>query len=162
MSLANLRILVADDNANMRAVIRTLLQGLGCHKVVEANDGADALEVMRSAPVDIAIVDLLMDPLDGLDFIRLVRTSTDSVDPHLPIIVLSAHSDRARVTQARDAGANEVMVKPVSANSLALRLNSIIRNPRAFVRSSGYTGPDRRRKQDPRYTGTMRRATDKK
>src|SRR2546423_87136 len=87
---------------------------------------------------------------------RHIRSSPDSPDPFAPIVMLSGHTEKARVMQARDAGITEFMAKPVSARSLYARIVSIIENPRPFVRTKDYFGPDRRRQMLP-FEGPERR-----
>jgi len=86
-----------------------------------------------------------MEPLDGIDFTRMVRTAPDSPNPFVPIIMLTAHSSMERVIQARDSGVNEFLAKPVTAKGLYNRIATVIESPRQFVRASEYFGPDRRR-----------------
>ncbi len=86
-----------------------------------------------------------MEPLDGVDFVRLVRTANDTPNPYVPIIMLTGFTEMRRVTEARDAGINEFLAKPVSAKAIYQRLATIIDNPRPFVRSKTFFGPDRRR-----------------
>jgi DNA-binding response OmpR family regulator len=71
--------------------------------------------------------------------------------------MITGHSERSRVSAARDAGVNEFLVKPVTAKSLMERLTLIVNKPRNFVKSKNYFGPDRRRRPDPNYGGSERR-----
>jgi len=143
-NLDRLNFLVVDDNKHMRALVKTLLHTLGSKNVQEAADGADAFKELRVVPADIIICDWAMSPLDGMDFVRLVRTGKDSPNPFIPIIMLTGHTEMHRVLDARDAGVNEFLAKPISAKSLLARIRSIIENPRPFVRSGGYFGPQKR------------------
>jgi hypothetical protein len=65
-----------------------------------------------------------------------------------------------RVNEARDVGVNEFLSKPVTAKGVLERLNRVVENPRAFVRTPDYFGPDRRRRSDPSYEGPKRRSSD--
>jgi two-component system, chemotaxis family, chemotaxis protein CheY len=75
----------------------------------------------------------------------------------VPIIMLTGHSERTRVTNARDAGITEFMVKPISAKALYQRILNVVVNPRPFVRTKTFFGPDRRRNVNPNYSGPERR-----
>jgi len=75
--------------------------------------------------------------------------------------MLTAHSERKRVTAARDAGVTEFMVKPISASALHQRIVNVIANPRRFIKTATYFGPDRRRNNAPGYTGPERRRSGK-
>jgi len=158
--LESLRVLLVDDNQHMRAIVTTVLSGVGVTQVKETRDGAEALDLLREWPADLAIVDFHMAPLDGVEFTRMVRNAPDSRNPYLPIIMMTGHSERTRVEEARDAGVTEFVVKPVTAKAVLERIHAVIYHPRPFVRTSEYFGPDRRRKQDPAFAGPWRRATD--
>ncbi|MGB0682993.1 MAG: response regulator [Magnetovibrionaceae bacterium] len=156
-NLERLNFLIVDDNRHMRALVKTILHALGCKNVVEASDGADAFKELKHFAADIIICDWNMDPLDGIDFTRLVRTGADSPNPFVPIIMLTGHTEMNKVTEARDAGVHEFLAKPIAARGLYARIKAIIEKPRAFVRSKTYFGPDRRRKDSPQYNGPDRR-----
>lgn len=142
--LGELKVLLVDDNQHMRAIISTILIGIGVRDIREARDGAEGLQALRDWPADIAIVDFRMDPLDGVEFTRLVRNSPDSRNPYLPIIMMTGFADRPRVVEARDAGVTELVVKPVTARAIIDRLNAVVFRPRPFVRTMDYFGPRRR------------------
>lgn len=158
--LSALRVLLVDDNPHMRALVFAMLQGLGMKELYEARDGEQALERMRREPVDIALVDFLMRPVDGVHFTREVRNSPRSPDIYLPIIMMTGHSERSRVEEARDAGVTEFVVKPLTVQGLVSRINAVIQRPRPFVRCDGYFGPDRRRRVEPAFGGPWRRRGD--
>lgn len=159
-SLAALQVLLVDDNPHMRTIASAVLKSAGIRKVLEAADGGAALEMLRQHAFDLAIVDYKMFPLDGVEFTRLVRNSPDSVNPFLPIIMMTGHSGKERVYTARDAGVTEFLVKPITAKAVLDRIQSVIFKPRPFVKTEGYFGPDRRRVTPPNYRGPYRRATD--
>jgi len=158
--LDRLSVLVVDDNQHMRSLVRTILESLGVSQIMEARDGAHALEKMAQTQIDLMIVDWNMEPMDGLALTRYLRTAEDSPDQFVPVIMLSGHTERARVMEARDAGVTEFMAKPVSARSLYARIVSIIENPRPFVRTAEYFGPDRRRQMLPFEGPDRRKAGD--
>ena len=157
-----MRVLVVDDNQHMRAIVGVMLNSFGIKMVREAKDGADAIDALRRWPADLAICDFLMDSMDGVEFTRQVRNATDSPNPYLPVVMLTGHSELSRVTEARDAGVTEFVVKPLTAKALVDRINTVIFKPRPFIRSRDYFGPDRRRKDDPFFAGPFRREDDRK
>jgi len=152
-----LKILLVDDNQHMRVLLTEILRAIGVRAVLEAEDGAEALTLMRAHPIDIVMTDLAMTPLDGIDFVRRLRNAPDSPNQLTPVIMVTGHSTSRRVTEARDAGVNEFLAKPVTARGVLERVVEIIDNPRPFVRSRDYFGPDRRRKADPYFVGPYRR-----
>jgi two-component system chemotaxis response regulator CheY len=141
----------------MRSIVGAVLKSIGVKDIREARNGAEALSLLREWPTDLAIVDFRMEPIDGVEFTRLVRTAKDSKNPYLPIIMLTGYADRTRVVEARDAGVTEIIVKPMTASAVISRLNAVIFHPRSFVRTDDYFGPCRRRKTMPEYSGVERR-----
>ena len=144
----------------MRSIVGAILKGSGIRNVRDARDGAEGLDLLRQFPADIALVDFNMFPIDGVEFTRMLRNAADSSNPYLPIIMITGHSERSRVIEARDAGVNEFVVKPLTARALLSRLDSVIMRPRPFIRCKSYFGPDRRRTTDKAYAGPFRRNTD--
>ncbi len=108
---------------------------------------------------DIALVDWVMEPEDGIYFVKNIRGAEDSPNRLMPIIMVSGYSEESRVLAARDAGANEFVVKPFSATSLFTRIQWVVENPRRFVTTDTYFGPDRRLKDVP-FKGDDRHAGD--
>jgi CheY-like chemotaxis protein len=158
---ASLRVLVADDNPNMRTILVQMLKSLGILSVVEARDGQHAFETLGRWEADLAIVDFQMQPVDGVQFTRMMRTGPGTPNPYLPIIMLTGHSEEHRVGAARDAGVTEFLVKPVNAKDLLDRFHSVVYRQRPFIKTATYFGPDRRRKVDPRHKGPWRREADR-
>jgi CheY-like chemotaxis protein len=157
---SRLRFLIVDDNNHMRRIIRALLHGFGVREAYEAEDGAAGLEAFTSYSPDIIICDWAMPILDGIEFTRMVRDTATSANPYIPIIMVSGHSERRRVLQARDAGVTEFLVKPISAKGLYQRIVSIVVQPRPFIKTKEYFGPDRRRVTNMNYGGAERRSKD--
>ena len=155
--LRPLTVLIVDDNAPMREIIGTILKSLGIRKILEANDGVEALKIFTEREVDIVFTDLMMQPVDGLAFIRWVRTSPASTNPYVPIIMITGHATRASLDEALMAGVTEFLAKPLNARGVLHRVNEVINNPREFVRVGAYFGPCRRRKIDHDYIGQERR-----
>jgi CheY-like chemotaxis protein len=160
VSKPNFCLLIVDDNAHMRTIISYVARACGISNIEEASSGAEAFERMRSRKVDCATVDINMDPINGLEFVQMLRTSKDSPDPYLPVIMISAHSERSQVAAARDAGADEFLTKPVTAAALLKRLAAVVERRRPFIMSRVYTGPDRRRRADADHRGPKRRRND--
>ncbi len=156
--LSALRLLVIDDNAQMRIIIGSVLAGAGVAQIYYAPTGEEALRMLKHTQIDVAFVDFDMPKVNGLDFISAVRGS-GAVYATLPIIMLTGHADLKRLAAARDRGVTEFLRKPVTARSILDRLNSAIFHPRPFVRCDSYFGPDRRRKRTTPYEGPERRAS---
>ena len=159
-TLERLNFLVVDDSSHMRSLVRSALRGLGARHIKEATDGADAYKRLGTYAADVIVCNWQMSPMDGLEFVRLLRTDTDSPNPFIPVILLTAHTEAKRVVEARDAGVTEFLAKPISAHRLYSRIRAVIERPRPFVRAKSYVGPDRRRRQDADFKGLERRTQD--
>jgi CheY-like chemotaxis protein len=155
-----LRLLLVDDNHHMRLLLTEILRAIGVREVVEATNGAEALQALRNNPIDIVMTDLAMQPMDGIDLVRRLRGG-DSPNPMVPVIMITGHSTLRRVAEARDAGVTEFLSKPVTARGVIERINRVVEHPRPFVKTNSYFGPDRRRRDDPNYPGPYRRLADK-
>jgi CheY-like chemotaxis protein len=144
----------------LKILLVEILRAIGVNHVFEATDGAQALTVMRAQPIDIVMTDLAMQPLDGIDFVRLLRNSPDSPNQMAPVIMITGHSTMRRIREARDVGINEFLAKPITVHGVMQRLAQIIDHPRPYIRTDDYFGPDRRRRADPAHEGPWRRSTD--
>jgi two-component system chemotaxis response regulator CheY len=155
-----LKVLVVDDNPHMRTLIVAVLQAFDIKNIHEASSGEAAWSVLQATPCDIVFVDWVMTGISGLELTKRVRTSPNSPNPFVPIIMLTGHTSVDHVRAARDAGVNEFLAKPVSARNIVARMMSIIEHPRPFVRTKVYFGPCRRRRRDGEYQGPERRAKE--
>jgi CheY-like chemotaxis protein len=157
-----LSVLVVEDTGPMRELIVSVLETLGVGKVFTAPDGERGFNTFVAKQPDIVIADWHMEPMNGIELTMRIRKDPMSPNRMVPIVLVTGYSALIRVAQARDAGVTEFMVKPFSANDMAKRIAYVINKPRDFVDAKDYFGPDRRRRKDPGYRGSMRRQDDKK
>lgn len=143
--IRDLSVLVVDDNAFMRKLVRGMLANMGVRTIHESGDGIDALEVIRAAAPDVVILDWAMPLLNGPELVRIVRSPGVFPMPDIPIIMLTAYGERSRILETVKLGVNEVLCKPVSAKGLYDRLISILLKPRRSIRLGSYYGPMPRR-----------------
>lgn len=155
--LSNISVLVVDDNEFTRKLMHSVLNALKIRRIQMANDGASGYQIFSQTAVDIAIIDWEMEPVNGPQLVRRMRTDTNSPNPYVPIIMLTAHTDIHSVMAARDCGVNEFLAKPISPASVYERMVRILETSRPFVKTADYFGPDRRRRKDPSYRGPERR-----
>jgi CheY-like chemotaxis protein len=148
--------LCCDENQHMLHMIAAILRGLGIRQITMVRDSASALQELSLRPFDLIVTSMQLRPLDGIEFVRFVRSSADVGDNFVPIIMLTSQSFPATVAAARDMGVTEFLVKPISARNLYLRILETIDNARPFIRSQAYFGPDRRRRAEA-YEGKERR-----
>ena len=142
--LRSLRVLIVDDNAFMRKIIRDLLAVIGIRHTIEAPDGVAGLDAISRATPDIVILDWEMPFINGFEFVRIVRTPGVFPYSDIPIIMLSGHGDRARVVEAVRLGVNEFLKKPVSAQALFHHIVSVVMKPRTMVHVGGSYRPEPR------------------
>lgn len=160
--LSRLRVLVVDDNQPIRLLIRSLLMDLGVGIVDMADSGKIGWkEYLKNKP-DIIIVDWRMKDVDGIEFTRQIRTDPQSHTPHIPIIMTTGFTNKERVFIARDAGVTEFLIKPFTVQGLARHLVHVVENPRQFVKSPNFVGPDRRRREEDVDVPSLKRGSDKK
>ncbi len=149
--------LVVDPAPYIRALIREFLKVAGLSPVLESPDTSDALQKLHARPVDMVFCELATEPLDGLEFTRMLRQADDSPNPYIPVIMVTGHTEMANVTAARNAGVTEFLGKPFTPKGLYSRVKAVIWRPRPFVRTKTFFGPDRRRRWEQDYQGEERR-----
>lgn len=161
--LQSISVLIADDEKMIQRLVYDVLTQLGFRKITVASSGRQAIEQLRQQSFDFVITDWRMKDMEGIDIIRFVRTSPDSPNPRMPIIMLTGNTEAHYVFTARDAGVNEYLIKPFTADQLVRRIRSIIEKPRSFVEAPGYKGPDRRHREvDPPDGNDRRRGRKRK
>ncbi|MCR5878607.1 response regulator [Phenylobacterium sp. J367] len=152
MDLRALRLLIVDDNRNAAEIVKSVLASVGAKDMELAVTAERAFEVLQAGACDLLIVDQNLGKGDeGIALVKRVRTDPASVNPYLPILMLTGYTEQRRVQAARDAGVTEFLSKPFTIVGLLRRMEALIHAPRAFVRSETYFGPDRRRREDPEY-----------
>jgi CheY-like chemotaxis protein len=155
-----LSVLIVEDNDAMIELIFSVLEAMNVGTIHRAQSAERAFEIFCLDTPDIIITDWHMEPVSGIELIQKIRTDPASPNKTVPVIVMTGFSALKRVTIARDVGATEYIVKPFTAKALARRIAYVINRPRAFIRSPGYFGPDRRRRMIEGYEGPKRRSED--
>jgi two-component system, chemotaxis family, chemotaxis protein CheY len=143
--IERLNIVVADQNQYTRKLTRMMLMNIGAKSIYEAADGVTALDTIRTANPDVAILDWDMPLMSGQDLIRIIRSPGVFPKPDLPIILLTAGADRLRVNEAIRLGVHEFLCKPTSPGALRNRLVSILVKPRPMVQIGDHYLPKLRR-----------------
>ncbi|MBS0638226.1 MAG: response regulator [Proteobacteria bacterium] len=115
------RIVLADDNADMRGYVSRLLRSAN-YEVVTVRDGAEALKAVRENPPDLVLSDIMMPHLDGFGLLAAIREDAAVAD--LPVILLSARAGEEARVEGLDAGADDYLMKPFSARELLARIRS--------------------------------------
>lgn len=171
-TLRNITILIVDNEQKIAQLVKDVLCKLGFSEtlITTAEDGYVALDILKTNRMDLIICDWEMlpneeymkraehafdrmkwkfKPNNGADFVRCLRTLKIVHNPYVPVIMLTGPTTPNHLYYARDAGVNEVLIKPIMADDLARRIVSIVEEPRDFVTCDTYRGPCRRRNNVP-------------
>jgi DNA-binding response OmpR family regulator len=141
------KILLIEDDVIMTKLVKDVLVVMGFTDVTTVREGEKALKEIALHNYDLIFCDWKMEGMDGIEFTRRLRTLPNE-KCFIPVVMLTGKASREDVELARDMGVNEYMIKPFSVNSLCAKIKSILENPRAYILSDTYAGPDRRRKDD--------------
>jgi len=160
INIRGLTFLIADENAYFASICNSILRSFGATKVLEARDAGEALKTLTQHKVDLLLCDSKLPPEGGLKFTHSVRWDKESEFRTIPILIMTNDTRSNAISQARDSGANMLVVKPMSPTSLYDRLLWVAFNPRKFVDSPNYFGPDRRFKIEGFPNGVGRRKGD--
>ncbi|HET8601229.1 MAG TPA: response regulator [Segeticoccus sp.] len=120
------RVLVADDDADIRDLVVFKLEQAG-HEVEAVDDGASALEAIRRDPPQLAVLDVMMPQMSGIDVLRAVRE--DPKTKSVKVILLTARSRDADVDAGFASGADDYVIKPFSPRELVHRINGVLARP---------------------------------
>jgi DNA-binding response OmpR family regulator len=121
------RILVADDDVDIRELVEFKLSTLG-HDVVAVSDGAAAVDACQEQRPDLAVLDVMMPGMSGLDAVRAIRSDPGLSD--LPVILLTARAQEGDVDTGFDSGADDYITKPFSPRELATRVQALLARAR--------------------------------
>ena len=125
MANQNIKFLIVDDFPTMRRIVRNLLKELGFSNVDEAEDGASALQKLRSGEFQFVVSDINMPNMTGLDLLKEIRA--DANLKHLPVLLVTAEAKKENIIAAAQAGASGYVVKPFTAATLDEKLNKIFK-----------------------------------
>lgn len=142
MALDGLRFGVVEDNPYFRRIVRTMLGGLGVRRLSEAATAEEGWEMLQREAPDILIVDWhLGSAAGGAALLDRIRRCADDRIATQAVLFLSAHSDKRHVLSALKLGANDFLVKPVSARMLYARIRRLVSSAPAYERRSGRAVP---------------------
>ena len=117
-------VLVVDDSATMRTVVRRILNQLGVENVLDAPDAASAFTIMNQKPFGVVICDVQMEPHSGFHLLRAVRETPEITET--PIVMMTASLDAKNVEVARHRGADAYILKPFSADALRQKMEQVL------------------------------------
>ncbi len=118
-----MKILVVDDFATMRRIIKNLLKDLGFSNISEADDGQTALPILQKGGIDFLITDWNMPGMQGIDLLKSVRADANLAT--LPVLLVTAEAKKDQIIEAAQAGVNGYIVKPFNAATLKEKIDKI-------------------------------------
>ena len=119
----DIKILVVDDFSTMRRIIKNLLRELGLTNVVEADDGATALPILKAGGIEFLITDWNMPQMTGIELLGHVREDPNL--KHIPVLMVTAEAKKEQIVAAAQAGVNGYVVKPFTAVVLKEKIDKI-------------------------------------
>jgi len=131
VDLKSLRILVIDDEDFIRRLIARVLYELEINNVTEARDGGEALKFIKQSPTgfDAIICDLEMPNVNGIEFVRQLRSDDDVSKSQTPVLILTGHSMEGKIKEVVELGIHGFLAKPVSKGTLEKRLIDAVTSP---------------------------------
>ena len=121
----NMKILVVDDMATMRRIVKNILKQLGFSNTDEAENGQEALQKLRAATFDFVVSDWNMPVMTGIDMLRAIRA--DEKLKAIPVLMVTAEAQQANLVEAIQAGASNYIVKPFTAEVMQQKLGKIFK-----------------------------------
>ncbi len=122
----NMKVLVVDDFATMRRIVKNILTQLGYKNIIEADDGTTALDVLKQQKIDLIISDWNMPKMTGLDLLKAVRADSSMADT--PFIMVTAEAQQDNIILAVKAKVSQYIVKPFTAETLGEKIQKIFGN----------------------------------
>jgi two-component system chemotaxis response regulator CheY len=119
-----MRFLIIDDSVTMRRIIANILVRLGYPDVVHAANGREALERLGAEPVDVVITDWYMPEMNGLDFVKILRTTPAT--SHIPIMIVTANAASDDIQHALELGVKGYILKPFTVETMKDKIDALI------------------------------------
>lgn len=119
-----MKFLVVDDFSTMRRIIKNLLRDIGYDEVVEAEDGRQAINLLKSGGIDFVITDWNMPNMTGIELLKEIRQKVGFNE--LPVLMVTAESRKEQIIEAAQAGVNGYIVKPFTATTLKEKVDKIL------------------------------------
>lgn len=152
-----MKILIVDQDNEFRFWARSVFRKKGVMEVYSTASGAEALEILKNNDVDIGLVDLVMDDIDGVQFIRELRDAANNKQADMPVVLLTRSVDMEQLAPAFDAGVENLIQKPVSEAILLQRTARTATNPQRVV-LKGTAKKKKRRDKDAGDDKSAKRA----
>lgn len=158
---AHFSVLIVDDQHFYCSLLNEILRAMGITKLEIAHNGKEALQCVERSTPDVIICDWVMPEMNGLELVKKIRRSKNERLRQVPMIMVTSNNLRSQIEEARNAGVDTFILKPISTKAVFDRLKEVVETPRDFIESENYTGPCRRsRRPIADYSGPFRRIND--
>lgn len=122
--IASMKVLVVDDFATMRRIVKNILSQLGYKHIIEADDGTTAMDVLKQEKINLIISDWNMPKMTGLELLKNVRANPDLAT--IPFIMVTAEAQQDNIILAVKAKVSQYIVKPFTADTLGEKIKKVI------------------------------------
>jgi two-component system chemotaxis response regulator CheY len=119
----NMKVMIVDDFATMRRILRNILKQIGFKNIIEADDGKNALKKLKKEKVDLIMCDWNMPEMPGIELLKNVRSDDELKD--IPFVMVTAEAQKDNIIEAVKSGVSNYVVKPFSAETIAEKLNKV-------------------------------------
>lgn len=122
----NMKVLIVDDFATMRKIVRNILKQIGFTNMIEAENGKAALKALKKDSVDLVLCDWNMPEMSGIDLLKTLKSDDELKD--IPFVMVTAEAQKDNIIEAVGAGINSYIVKPFTAETISKKLKAILEN----------------------------------
>ncbi len=118
-----MKIIVVDDFATMRKIIKNILRQIGFTNILEADDGSTALPILEKENIDLVVTDWNMPKMSGLELVKAIRSNPNL--KNIPVLMVTAEALKENIIEAVKAGVNNYVIKPFTAQTLQEKIEKI-------------------------------------
>jgi two-component system chemotaxis response regulator CheY len=122
----NMKVLIVDDFATMRKIVRNVLKQIGFANMVEADNGKNALKILKKENIDLILCDWNMPEMPGIDLLKAIKS--DDELKNIPFVMVTAEAQKDNILEAVKAGVSSYIVKPFTAETVSEKLNIIFKD----------------------------------
>jgi two-component system, chemotaxis family, chemotaxis protein CheY len=119
----NMKVMIVDDFATMRRILRNILKQIGFKNIIEADDGKNALKELKKEKVDLIMCDWNMPEMPGIELLKNVRSDDKLKD--IPFVMVTAEAQKDNIVEAVKSGVSNYVVKPFTAETITEKLNKV-------------------------------------